>query len=122
MMTMTLSKPDYRRGEIVLVLYPNSDLVTFKRRPALIIQANNLNTDIPQVVVAMLTSNLHRANHPSHVLVELSGSVGKSTGLLADSVVMTDNLATIHNIAIERAIGALPMEDVDIALRHTLGL
>ena len=28
----------YSRGDIVLVLYPNSDLVTAKKRPALVVQ------------------------------------------------------------------------------------
>jgi len=50
MMTMTPPKPNYRRGDVVLVLYPNSDLVTLKRRPALIIQADYLNTGLAQVV------------------------------------------------------------------------
>ena len=43
-------------------------------------------------------------------------------GLLADSVVMTDNLATVSESAIDRVIGSLPMSAVDAALRHTLGL
>ncbi len=93
-----------------------------KRRPALVIQADNLNTGLSQIVVAMLTSNLYRANHPSRVLVELSSPSGKQSGLLTDSVVMTDNLATIHDIAIERVIGSLAMAKVETALRHTFGL
>jgi hypothetical protein len=35
---------------------------------------------------------------------------------------MTDNLATIIEAAIERVIGSLPMQPIDVALRHTLGL
>jgi hypothetical protein len=35
---------------------------------------------------------------------------------------MTDNLATILEIAIDRKIGTLPMQEIDKALRHTLGL
>jgi hypothetical protein len=35
---------------------------------------------------------------------------------------MTDNLATIAEVAIDRVIGSLPMRQVDTALRHTLGL
>jgi len=42
--------------------------------------------------------------------------------LLTDSVVMTDNLATIAEIAIDRVIGKIPMKEVDKALKHTLGL
>lgn len=32
-------KPNYNRGDVVLVLYPNSDLRTAKTRRALIVQA-----------------------------------------------------------------------------------
>jgi hypothetical protein len=35
---------------------------------------------------------------------------------------MTDNLATIAEAALDRVIGFLPMDDVDVALRHTLNL
>lgn len=42
--------------------------------------------------------------------------------MLSDSVVMTDNLATIILQAIYRKIGTLPMEPIDNALRHTLGI
>ena len=101
-MTTNRPSPDYHRGKVVLVLYPNSDLVTFKRRPALIIQGDNLNTGLAQVVVAMLTSNIQRGHHPSRVLVELDSSVGRQSGLLTDSVVMTDNIATVYQVAIEK--------------------
>ena len=108
------------RGDVVLVLYPNSDLRTAKTRPALIVQADNLQTGLPQVIVAMITSRLFRANHPSRVVVTASTHAGQQSGLLTDSVVMTDNLATVAEIAIDRLIGTLPMADVDTALRHTL--
>jgi mRNA interferase MazF len=71
----------------------------------------------------MITTNLSRAGHPSRVLVPLSSSAGLASGLLADSVVMTDNLATVLEKAIHSVIGTLPdMTDIDAALRHTLAL
>jgi mRNA interferase MazF len=73
-------------------------------------------------VVAMITSRVFRANHPSRVLIKLDSPAGKESGLLTDSVVMTDNLATIAKIAIDRVIGKIPMKEVDKALKHTLGL
>ena len=112
----------FKRGDVVLVLFPNSDLRTAKTRPALIVQTDNLESGLPQVVVAMITSRVFRANHPSRVLIELDSPAGKNSGLLTSSVVMTDNLATISEIAIERMIGKIPMQDVDKALKHTLGL
>jgi mRNA interferase MazF len=122
MTTTTQPKPNYKRGDVVLVLFPHSDLRTAKTRPALVVQADNLQTGLPQVIVAMITSKLFRANHPSRVLIRLSTPEGQQSGLLTDSVVMTDNLATIAEVAIERVIGRLRMKDVGNALRHTLGL
>lgn len=84
------------RGDVVLALFPNSDLVTAKRRPALVVQADRLATGLPQTVVAMVTSNLARANHPSRWSVKLSSREGREMGLRVDSLVMTDNLATIE--------------------------
>jgi mRNA interferase MazF len=107
---------------VVLVLYPNSDLRTAKARPALVVQSDRLRTELPQVVVAMITSRLFRANHPSRVTVKISAPAGQQSGLLTDSVVMTDNLATIAKAAIDRVVGTLQMPDVDTALRHTLNL
>jgi mRNA-degrading endonuclease toxin of MazEF toxin-antitoxin module len=37
-------KPNYKRGDVVLVLFPHSDLRTAKPRPALVVQANDLRT------------------------------------------------------------------------------
>jgi mRNA interferase MazF len=111
------------RGAVVLVPFPNTDLRTAKLRPALIVQADNLGTDLAQVVLAMISSNLKRANHPSRVLIETETGQGKQSGLLFDSVVMTDNLATIFLTAVNRVIGKLEKtNEVDDALRRTLGL
>lgn len=90
--------------------------------PALVVQADNLEAGLPQVIVAMITSRLFRANHPSRVTLLLSTQEGQQSGLLTDSVVMTDNLATIAETEIDRVIGRLPMISVDAALRHALGL
>jgi mRNA interferase MazF len=104
------------------VLFPHSDLRSAKLRPALVVQADDLQTGLPQLIVAMITSRLFRANHPSRVMVLRSSPEGQQSGLLTDSVVMTDNLATIAETEIDRVIGTLPMANVDVALRHTLGL
>lgn len=122
-MTATMKpSPTLGRGDVILVLFPNSDLLTAKKRPALVIQADNLHSGLDQIIVAMLTSRLFRVNHPSRVLFRIDAPDGDQSGLLADSVVMTDNLATVFLNAIDRKIGRLPMERIDDALRHTLAL
>jgi mRNA interferase MazF len=113
----------YRRGDVVLVLFPDSNLRTAKRRPALVVQADDLNGGLPQTVVAMITSNLSRAGHPSRVAVSLNTSIGQQSGLKNESVIMTDNLATVLDNEIDRRIGGWEdLSEIDAALRHTLAL
>ena len=111
------------RGDVVLVLFPDSNLRTAKRRPALVVQADKLQSGLRQTIVAMISSNLARAGHPSRVMVSSGSTEGQQMGLRADSVIMTDNLATVLEKEIDRSIGQCAlMSDIDQALRHTLGL
>ena len=84
---MMLPGPGFERGDVVLVLFPNSDLRTAKTRLALVVQADNLQTGLSQVIVALITSRMTRAGHPSRVAVLLSTPEGQQSGRLADSVV-----------------------------------
>ncbi len=117
-----MANPAVKRGDVILVLFPHSNLRTARPRPALVVQADHIETGLPQVIVAMITSRIFRANHPSRATVILATPEGRQSGLLTDSVVMCDNLATIAETEIDQAIGALPTARVDAALRYTLGL
>jgi len=99
-----------RRGDVVLVLFPNSDLRTAKRRPALVVQRNNLDNGLPQTIVAMISSNLARRGHPSRIFVGLNSATAKSADLRLDS-------------EIDSVLGHFPeMREVGVALKHTLEL
>ena len=112
-----------RRGDVVLVLFPNSDLRTAKRRPALVIQRDDLNGGLPQTIVAMISSNLARRGHPSRVFIAMNSDAAKAAGLRLDSVIMTDNLATVLDAEIDSVLGHLPdLKAVEAALKHTLSL
>jgi mRNA interferase MazF len=114
---------NYKRGDVILALFPDSNLKTAKKRPVLIVQADDLQTNLPQIIVVMVTSNLSRQNHPSRVLIELSTPNGKASGLVSDSVIATDNLATLHEKFIDKKLGNLPnMEEIEQAIAHTFGL
>lgn len=113
----------FSRGDVVLVLYPESNLRTAKRRPAIVVQADNLKSGLPQVILAMISGNLARGGHRSRVLVNRSSPEGQQMGLRTDSVIVTDNLATIRESEVDQILGHMPdMTPVDDALRHTLGL
>jgi mRNA-degrading endonuclease toxin of MazEF toxin-antitoxin module len=67
----------------------------------------------------MVTTNMKRLGHASRVLIHRS----PRNRLLADSVVMTDNLVTVIEKAIDRTWGHIDdTRLVDNALRHTLNL
>ncbi len=71
----------------------------------------------------MITSNPARAGHPSRVSISLHTAQGRQTGLQLDSVVMTDNLATVLDFEIDRTLGSwADMAAIDAALKHTPGL
>jgi mRNA interferase MazF len=112
-----------RRGDVVLVLFPNSDLRTAKRRPVLVLQRDNLDSGLGQTIVAMISSNLARRGHPSRIFVAANSPQGRATGIRLDSVVMTDNLATVLESEIDSGLGHFrDMADIDAALKHTPGL
>jgi mRNA interferase MazF len=118
MFTMT-----YDRGDILLALFPESNLRVAKPRPVLVVQINGLGSGLNQVVTAMITSNMARAGHSSRVLVDIATPQGQMSGLRMDSVIMTDNLQTIDHSRIHLVLGIWSdMAAVDTALRHTLGL
>jgi len=113
----------YKRGDVVLVFFPDSNLRTAKRRPALVIQADNLNTGLQQTIVAMITSNMSRADHQSRVRLLRDSPEGRQAHILMDSVIMTDNLATIVDNEVDRVLGHLnEMREIEAALRSTLAL
>src|SRR3712207_5810737 len=116
-MTTKTTVESLTRGDVVLVLFPNSDLRTAKLRPVIVVQANELGTGLPQIIVAMISSHTARVNHPSRILVTRENPGWKATGLLRDSVVMADNSATVHESALDRRIGTIDMTPIDAALR-----
>ena len=112
----------FKWGDIVVVIFPIADMTTYKTRPALVVQADDLDTGLRQKVIAPLTSNLSRTG-PSRVFFRQHSPEGEAMGLLMDSVVVADNLATVRYSEIDRIIGVCPaMDKVDSALCATFGL
>lgn len=113
----------YRKGDVITVNFPNSNLRTFKRRPALVIQDENINTGLNQWLIVMITSNLSRRQGKTRVFVPLNSNKGQQMGILTDSVIVADNIATVKQREIHSRIGSCPcMSDVESALRIILGL
>lgn len=109
------------RGDVILVRYPNSDLKTYKKRPAIVVQAD-IETGISQKIVALITSNLTRTG-PTRVFVLKNSNLGTQMGLQADSIIVVDNLATVLEREMDKIIGkCTEWSPVANALQKTFGL
>jgi mRNA interferase MazF len=96
----------YRRGDIVLVPFPFTDLSSSKRRPALVISPDPFNEQMQDVVVAAITSQLTNEQHA--VTIDRGDCVG---GVLPrTSVVKLAKLFTIHSTLVIRKLCALREE------------
>ena len=112
----------YRRGDVVLSLFPNSDMTRYKKCPVLIVQSDDVERGGDQKIVALITSNLKRTG-VTRVPIDCDSELGRSMGLMMDSVVMTDNLATIKEQAFIKKIGhCSDMSAIDEALSNAFGL
>ena len=112
----------FKRGDVVLVRYPHSDLVTYKKRPAVVVQDENVETDLRQRLVVAITSNLVRTGE-TRVFAAKDSPEGRQMGLLTDSIIVADNIATVIPREADKVIGRCTvMPQVDRALRRILGL
>ena len=88
------------------------------QRPVLIIQNDSGNRYSPTTIVAAITSQIHKRNLPTHVIIDGSESMMKS-------MVMTEQIRTIDKTRLDRYITTLDsetMHEVDRALMASLEL
>lgn len=114
------------RGDIVLVNWPFSDRTGSKVRPALVVQADQLNLPLDDTVISTITSSRRRnIGSSTQVLIKTDTTDGKQSGLRMDSIVQCENLLTIDQKFIIRTLGTLSdqiMQQVDNGLRAVLNL
>ncbi len=96
-----------RRGDVVQVDFPFTDIPQWKKRPAVVVQNDRDNQKIRKTVVAMITGNLSRLSDPSHLLVDPSTVEGASSGLHGRSLVSCNNLYTLEQDCIRKRLGHL---------------
>ena len=112
----------YKRGDVILVKFPYSDLIRYKKRPALVVQDETVETGLSQRVVVQITSNLNRIGG-TRVLIVKDSPIGHAMGILSDSIIVADHLATVLPREIDKVIGRCNcLPEVDKALRQVLGL
>lgn len=110
----------FRRGEVLLVPFPFSDLSRTKRRPALVISSDAYNHASNDVVIAQITSNVNSVSLPGDHRVDS----WEDAGLLAPSLVRP-RVTTLHTSLPIRVLGRMPPADmsaIDRGLALALGL
>lgn len=88
------------KGKIVVVPFPYTDFSTTKRRPALVLHETKYD-----IVVAYISSVVPSAISAEDVFIPQSRPSFVGTGLISDSVIMLDKLATVEKSLIIRTLG-----------------
>lgn len=110
----------YKAGDIVLVNFPFTDLLSSKVRPAIVI-----TTKGEDVIILGIFSKIPEKIQESWFVIEETAEYFIKTGLKKKSVLKTEKIAVIHNSNIRKVLGSLP-EDifnmVKTKLKKTLNL
>jgi mRNA interferase MazF len=111
-----------RRGDVVRVDWPYSDRTGSKVRPAVVVQADALNSLIADTVLALVSRTL-RAVGATEVLLDPAVETG--CGLRYPWVVSCNNLLTIDQGLIVQTLGRVSaggMQQIDDRLKAALEL
>src|SRR5215469_10199351 len=100
-----------RRGEVVEVDWPYSDMTGSKKRPAIVVQANFLNGLIDDTILVQITSTRHGLPGTE---VLLDPAVETASGLREVCVTSCTNILTMDQVRLLRTIGYVS----DAALRQ----
>jgi mRNA-degrading endonuclease toxin of MazEF toxin-antitoxin module len=114
-----------KRGDVVLVYVPFVGASGGKRRPAVVVQSDSLNTLLRETLIVEVTSNLANVKQLHQVLIDISTSEGASSGLLANSAVRCERLHLIPQSDVLQVIGTVSpslMHEIDNALKAALGI
>jgi mRNA interferase MazF len=113
---------EIKRGDVVLAIYPFTDLSSTKRRPALIVSEDNREgTDL---IPAFITSKVG-VSFAGDVAVDPSDLGFAPSGLRVASAIRCSKLMTLDQALLTGRLGALTsavMEKVDAGLKLALGL
>ena len=112
-----------RKGDVILVPFPFTDLTAVKYRPAVILTPEPIG---PDLVVAYLSSVIPEEPLPaSHLLVSPVHPEFSNTGLKQASVIRLDKLMTISRARVRRRLGHLGpllLAELDSHLKSAFGL
>ena len=113
-----------KRGDVVLITFPFSDLQGIKVRPALIISSNKYNKKSQDALFMLISSNIKNPR-PIDIVIKYNHPDFKMTGLKKDSLVKCDKIVSLLKETAKRHLGHISEElqkSIDLTLADVCGL
>jgi mRNA interferase MazF len=120
-----MAKQAIKRGSIVLVHYPFTDLSGSKVRPALVLTPDHLLSQMNDVLCLFMSTIIPHDLLPSDLIVRKNHPHFPQTGLHFDSTFRTHKLALLEKSLVTRYLGQVAdplMAEIENKLRLALGL
>lgn len=114
-----------KRGSVVLIRYPFTDLTGSKVRPGLILTPDNQLPHLEDVLCLFISSTIPDPRLSTDFVLEIEHSAFLKTGLKQRSVLRTHKLALLHKSLVLRTLGEMAepvMQEINQRLRIALGL
>jgi mRNA interferase MazF len=104
----------YKPGDIVLVNFPFTDLVSSKVRPAIVITPKG-----EDIIILGIFSKIPEKTQESWFVIDETAGYFARTGLKKKSIIKTEKIAVIHNFIIRKTLGSL-QDDIFTAVKEKL--
>lgn len=95
-----------KRGDVVLIKFPFTDLSSTKVRPALVISNDNYNINQDDVVVLLVTSNVSRTSSDDYI-IDPRDTEFRNTGLKQISAFRVGKIQTLNKRLINSKLGSV---------------
>ena len=114
-----------QRGDVLKARFPHAAGGRRKKRPVVVVQADDYNQRLRHAVVAQVTSNLDEKDDPAYLFVKAATPEGKAAGLDRDCLICCTLLSLMTEDRLKEKVGNLSAEmlsKLDDCLKAALGL
>ena len=108
------STTSYKRGDVVLVPFPFTDLSRAKQRPALVVSPDAFNSTRDDVLVAAITSQAPLKLAADELLIPAAELA--ACGLPKPSILRLTKLAALQRQLVIKRIGTLPAATLTLVM------
>lgn len=113
------------RGDVLKARFPHASGGRGKKRPVVVVQADDYNQRLHHAVVAQVTGNLDEKNDPAFLFVDATTPEAKAAGLDRDCLICCTLLSLMSEYRLTEKIGKLSdamLAKLDDCLKAALGL